>query len=135
MKVMKAGIWMDKKTAFIVTLDQNEAKLEKVGSEADFRPRIDGEGKAYTRFGDQYYTEEKKQQARLEKQLRDYYEALFNKIKDREELYVFGPAEGKTEFEKLLREKKTFMGSVTLQTHGKLTENQIVAEVKNFFNS
>lgn len=131
---MKAGIWMDKKTAFIVTLNQREAKLEKLESDAEFRPRIDGEGKAYTRFGDQYYTEEKKQQAKLEKQLKDYYEELFNKVKDYEELYIFGPAEGKTEFEKLLKEKKSFMGIVTTETHDRLTENQIVAAVKKFFN-
>ena len=71
---MKAGIWMDKKNAFIVTLNQGDVQLETLESDAAFRPRIDGEGKAYTRFGDQYYTEEKKQQAKLEKQLKDYYE-------------------------------------------------------------
>lgn len=132
---MKAGIWMDKKTAFIVTFNQGEAQLETLESDAEFRLRIDGEGKAYTRFGDQYYTEEKKQQAKLEKQLKDYYEALFNKVKNFEELYIFGPAEGKIEFEKLLKEKKNFRGILTTETQDRLTENQIVATVKKFFNS
>lgn len=126
---------MDKKTAFIVTFNQGEAQLETLESDAEFRLRIDGEGKAYTRFGDQYYTDEKKQQAKLEKQLKDYYEALFNKVKNFEELYIFGPAEGKIEFEKLLKEKKNFRGIITTETQDRLTENQIVATVKKFFNS
>ncbi|UOB16336.1 hypothetical protein [Abyssalbus ytuae] len=132
----KTGIWIDKKHAYIVTLENGDPRVEILESEADFRVRFEGEVPPVSRFGTQFLNKEKVKDAQLEKQLKDYYKAILQKITDTGELYIFGPAEAKNEFYKLLSEYNEGLSKVTeVDTADKLTENQVVAAVKKHFEN
>lgn len=129
----KAGIWLDRKEAYIVTLSQDSHQLKIIESEADFRLREEGEGKAYTRLGDQYATKEKRKEAKLAQQLKEYYKQLVAALQGVEEVYLFGPAEAKYELHKMLTEHRPPFQVRGVEPCDKLTENQVVAAVKNYF--
>lgn len=132
----KTGVWLDRKSAYVVTLNNGEHRINTIVSDADFRVREDGEGKEYTRFGNQYGTKEKAREARLEQQLKQYYKNVLNGIKDAGELYIFGPAEAKNELHKMISGLTGSAIQITaIESSDKLTENQIVAAVKKHFES
>jgi len=130
----KTGVWLDRKKAYIVTLKDDTHKLNVIDSNIDFRLREDGEGKLYTRFGNQYGTHEKSKGARMEQQLKVYYKTITDALSEVDELYIFGPAEAKNELNKALMEQSVAVKISGIETSGKLTENQIVAAVKDHFS-
>jgi hypothetical protein len=59
-----------------------------------------------------------------------------NHIKKADYLYVFGPAETKLKLEQKIRDEKS-LGKIKLkaiETADKMTLNEIVAQVKDFYN-
>lgn len=130
----RKGIWLDRKEAYIVTLRNGDHHLGIIPSGIDFRIREEGEGKEYTRFGNQYGTKEKAREAKVEHQLKTYYKNIIEVLKEGGEVYIFGPAEAKHELHKAISEQAN--GNVTIsavESAGKLTENQIIAAVKKHF--
>lgn len=77
----KTGIWIDSKKAYIVSLSGSEANLSIVSSDIEEVTRIEGEGKEYGRFGDQYTSLENKQENRKKHEVADYLEEVIEKIK------------------------------------------------------
>ncbi len=131
----KTGIWLDKNQAYIVSLENESHTLKIIESNAEFRVREDGEGKTYTRFGDQFGTKEKSKKAKLNQQLKDFYKTIISAVSDADELYIFGPAEAKNDLNKMILEHNHLAGKVkAIESEDKLTENQIVAAVKKYFN-
>ena len=132
----RTGVWLDRKKAYIVTLKKDTHHLKIIDSNADFRVREDGEGKIYTRFGNQYGAKEKAKEAKLEKQLKRYYKKIITALSGVDELYVFGPAEAKNELNKMLLEQPNMSIKIeAVKSAGKLTENQIIAAVKKHFDA
>ena len=109
--------------------------IKIITSDVDFRVREEGEGKMYTRFGNQYGTKEKAKEAKLEQQLKGYYRNVFDALHETDEVYIFGPAEAKNELNKLISAQTNGTIKVSaIASSGKLTENQIIAAVKKHFN-
>lgn len=133
---VKTGIWIDKKQAYIVTLSNGNHKLEIIESDADFRVRFEGEKSTSSKFGNQSVNHKKEQAVHLEKQLKYYYTKIIKKISSSEKIYIFGPAEAKSDFNKQLSIDQTMVSKITaVETSHKLTENQIIAAVKKHFDS
>ncbi|WP_340077336.1 hypothetical protein [Leptobacterium sp. I13] len=131
----QTGIWIDKKQAFIVILNEGQHDITNIKSDIDFQVREEGEGKSYTRFGDQYGNHEKTNESKLKKQLNDYYSKVADAVTQSEALFIFGPAEAKNELKKLLDTRVAFNNKkIDVATSDSLTENQIVAAVKEHFN-
>jgi hypothetical protein len=131
----RIGVWLDRKVAYVVTLKNGSHSLKVIASNINFRVRDDGEGKVYTRLGDQYMTKEKAKEAKLEQQLKDYYKSIIALLKGVDEVYIFGPAEAKNELNKMILEQSHHAIKVSaIEASDKLTENQIIAAVKKHFN-
>lgn len=132
----KTGIWIDSKKAYIVSLSGSEANLLIVSSDIEGVNRVDGEGKEYGRFGDQYTTLENKQENRKKHEVADYLEEVIEKIKSAEEIVVFGPAEMKKELEKQIKENLTLAKKLLeVVSTDSMTENQIIAWVKDYYKA
>jgi len=132
----KTGVWLDRRSAYVVTLKNGGHHLKIITSDVDFRIREEGESKDYTRFGNQYGTKEKAKEARLEQQLKAYYKNIMTALKEADEVYIFGPAEAKNELHKTISAHATGLIRISaIASSGKLTENQIVAAVKKHFNA
>ena len=134
-KIMKknCGIWLDNKQAFIVTLENQNAKLERLLSEVeDFRP-VGGYGGANASLG-QDAVSESKMLARKKAQLKKYFQRIIDAVADCEKLVVIGPAQAKIEFEKELAGASKFKGElVAVETADSMTENQVVSKIKGYF--
>lgn len=129
------GVWIDAKQALIVFLDEEGQRISTVLSSGESRVRIPGEGKWFTRMGNQFLNFDKKKQARQEADSRDYFKQVTEAIASGDELVIFGPAAKKNELKKYLDETgvKTPV-VVSVETADSMTENQVAAWVKKYFN-
>ena len=135
MKTQK-GIWIDKKKAVVITLKNGQEERAVYDSDVVTRERIEGESKAFGRFGDQYLNEERKKEAREELQIKDFLDEMTEVLREADEVVIFGPAEMKIELKKQMEEDHRL--SLTIQgveTADSMTENQIAAWVRDYFNN
>jgi len=128
------GVWIDKKKAIIIKLAGKASSVNYVYSELDDKQKIDGEGKLFGRFGTQFLSLENKKENRNKKQITAYLKKIILLIKNTDEIVLLGPSGMKNELKKMMLEDyylKTKI--VAVITSDSMTENQLVARVKEFF--
>lgn len=119
------GIWIDHKRAVIVRPSADGTTTETVESEVGAHPRFGGELDGGG---------EKKYEGRHGQQLNRYFDAVIDQLAGPEKLLIFGPGEAKGELERRFRRSKAHAGCVvTVQTTDRLTDQQIVARVEEYF--
>lgn len=130
----RSGIWIDQREANIITFDDSTLSTKTIYSDVESRIRIDGEGKKFGRFGDQYTNDEKGKQNRNEQLLQRYLSSVVKELAKADEFIVFGPAQTKHKLEKLILENPDVQKKLqkTLISE-KLTHNQKVAFVRDYF--
>lgn len=125
------GLWIDRKQAYIVR--EGAEKPEVI--ESNIEPRIRYSGG--TRIGGQYnqrVDSELRYNDRFQHQLREYYEKVIAVIRDAEQILIFGPGEAKLELEREIQKSKPLAKKVVkVETTDKMTENQIMAYVREFY--
>ena len=131
---MKAGIWIDNHKAYIVYISKGTENLVRVDSEVeDFH--VQGGSAAPSPYGTHDAVSERKYLERKKQQLARYYSILKQKVKDCEAIYICGPAEAKTGLKKEIISDYSLKGKLSLvETCDRMTENQIVAQVRAFYN-
>jgi hypothetical protein len=130
---MKAsiGVWIDKSQARIISPTEI---LETIPSAIENRPRYEGQGKEYGRFGSQYLTLEKSKQKRLQHQEQAYLKNILNAVKSYDQIMIFGPASMKKRLKNYLDEEHLTRGKVIdVIIAEKMTDNQLVAFVREYF--
>jgi hypothetical protein len=130
----QTGVWLDKEKAIIINLSEGKHTIKHIDSDFEGRERIPGEGKSFGRFGSQFLSMENKKKNRTKKQLAEYLKRIISAIKNADEIVLFGPAEMKTELEKLMLGDHAFKSKLLgVKPADSMTENQLVAWVKDFF--
>lgn len=128
------GIWIDTKHAVIVKLSNNTHSIKKIDSTIQTRERVEGESKKYGRFGGQYLTYEKNRLHRKNDQTNLYMKSLLKEIQNCDSVVIFGPSNMKKILEKEIKGNMQIadkLSGVSNSEH--MTENQMVAWVKDFF--
>lgn len=131
------GIWIDTKKAIIVTLEgQKEEKIKEIDSDVENRIYHNKESDKGTFSGNRHSDNETKFDNRIDEQMDNYLEAVMNHIKSSDYLYIFGPAEAKIKLEQRIRDIKALdkIKLKAVETADSMTLNQIVAQVKDFYN-
>ena len=131
------GIWIDTKKAIIVTLEgQKEEKITEIDSEVENRIYHNKEGDKGTFSGNRHSDSKTKFDNRITNQMDTYLEAVLNHVKGSDSLYVFGPAAAKIKLEQRIRDVKAFdkINLKAVETSDSMTLNQVVAQVKDFYN-
>jgi len=132
----QAGIWIDTKQAIIVYLEKDGHRVKKVHSEIENKVRLPGEGKWFSRMGDHFFSFDRKKRAHLLKDSLAFYGDIQQEINGIDELVLFGPAKRKQELEKYLKEYGTPESVIKgVKTTDSMTDNQVVAWVRFFFNA
>lgn len=127
------GIWIDKTQAYIIS---SEKIIKTINSNIEIRPRIDGQGKDYGRFGSQFLTHEKSNKNRLTHQKNNFLKDVVNFIKKYDRYLLFGPAQMKNELGRLLLDNNELKDRfIELKTTQKMTDNQLVAYVRDFYKN
>jgi stalled ribosome rescue protein Dom34 len=131
----QTGIWLDKEKAIIINLSKGKHTIKYIESNITIRERIPGEGKKFGRFGSQFLSLENKKKNRIKKQSAKYLKKIVLEIKNSDEIVLFGPAEMKIDLEKMILENNKISSKlVAVKTADSMTENQLVAWVKEYYN-
>lgn len=135
MNKQQIGIWLDSKEAIIVHLSGDEPPVQKIESDID-TSEIKGGARTSTPWGPQIAVSEQKGLERRKHAQKHYFEAIQQALEAADELYIFGPGETKKHLSKFLESDSHFKPQILeVDTADSMTENQLVAQVKEFFKN
>lgn len=131
----KVGVWIDMSKAIIITLKGEEREVQVIEG-IDNRERIPGEGKRFTRFGNQFSNQEKQKEGRRNQQVKDYLKQVLKILTHSESIVLFGPSNMKQELANLIMKNKEMVQKLHgVVTADNMTENQMVAWVVNYYKT
>ena len=133
----QVGIWIDTKKAIIVTLEgQKEERIIEINSDVENNVYHNKEGDKGTFSGSHQGDSETKFDNRRKEQYDYYLKDVVSIVKGADYLYIFGPGETKTKLEQRIRDEKSLskINLKAVETSDSMTLNQIVAQVKDFYN-
>ncbi|MBN2569480.1 MAG: hypothetical protein JXB42_08645 [Deltaproteobacteria bacterium] len=126
------GVWIDHRQAIIVSVVNKKEIVTTIKSDAEGHFRSTGGSRSASFQGE--IVSGRKAEARRTHQLRNYYDEVISLLHDAHSIYIFGPGEAKKELETEMKKSKALASKVVETTPAdKMTENQIVAEVKKHF--
>ena len=129
------GLWVDHEKAIIVSLMGESHKVIHVESDIEGRFRLKGGSRSNRPWGIQSATSESKRDFRYSKHLNIYFQHIIDLLKEAKQIYIFGPGEAKFEFKKRIEKNNMFLDKISdIETTDKLTEPQIIAKVKKYFD-
>ncbi len=129
------GIWLDTEKAYIITIEENDSRIEIIESEIESRLRFTGETKGFSRFGNQYVNSTIKTPHKRRYQIENYFKKITEVIADAEELYLFGPAETKVHLAKHISKEPLLKKRIRkVESEDHLSEDQMIACVKHVFD-
>jgi hypothetical protein len=130
-----AGIWIDHRQAVIVSITDEGETIKRMDSDIERKVRLSGGSRtAETPYGPQHVSVDGKQQERINRQLRQYYQEIIQRIQDATKILILGPGKAKTELKKELEKSRGLVAKkITLEPADKMTERQVVAKVRQFF--
>ena len=128
------GLWIDHEKAIIVSLIDGSHKVTHVESDIEGRFRLKGGSRSNSPWGIQSATSESKRDFRYSKHLNIYFQNIIDLLKEAKQIYIFGPGEAKFELKKKIEKNNMLLDKISdIETTDKLTEPQIVAKVKKYF--
>ena len=124
------GLWIDHREAVIVVRTDKDEQITRITSDAQKQIRFPGGSRK-----DGLQTTEAMRDKRLEKHLGKYFDEIFAHIRDAELIQIFGPGEAKSQLAKRLEVGGLKARIVEMETMDKMTDNQIVAKVREYFST
>ena len=121
----KLGLWIDHKKAVIFSLSDEGAEIKRISSDLEKHIRYSG--------GAQDVSAEDQRDNRFTGHLNNYYDEVLSYIRNADSILIFGPGEAKGELKKRLENIKLHGHIVGIETVDKMTDNQIVAKVRQHF--
>jgi stalled ribosome rescue protein Dom34 len=125
----QAGIWIDHRGAFVVSIDEGAETTERIESGMEKHVRFSG-GSA-SEDGSADNQRDRQYAAHLDK----YYDDVISHMRDAESILLLGPGEAKGEFEKRLTSKGLGGRIVGVETVDKMTDHQIAAKVRHYYHA
>lgn len=128
------GVWIDSKKAVISSLQGDDSSLDVLTSGIEGNERIDGEGRPEGRFGGQFVDNEQADEARRKDDERDFVTQVIERIRDADQLLIFGPSHMKNELETAVRNLPPPAPNIrAVETADSMTDNQVAEYVRNFY--
>lgn len=129
------GIWLDKKNARIISLENEKEVMDTIVSEVEDY-RIHGGSGTKFKGGPQDVVQDSKYLEREKHQLKAYFKEIASKMKDAKAIVIFGPAQTKEKLRKELQEnyKELNVKVKAVKSADSMTDNQMKAFVRDFFN-
>lgn len=130
-----AGLWIDHRKAFIVTLTENGEETKLILSNVEKqRGRVDGV-RSNEKFEAGLVESDERQLRGFTGHLNVYYKEVIDSIKGMESVLLMGPGEAKGELKKMI-DKEKIPGKIEIvETDDKMTDPQIIAKVRDYFKA
>lgn len=127
------GLWIDHKQAYLIWY--KEGRVEVIQSEIEPPEHFSGGtqlGGKLNQKGDVELHHNDRYRLKLTK----FYKQVVAALKDAGSVFVMGPGEAKVEFEKVLKGQKAMQKRLLkVETADKMTKNQMIAHVREFYKS
>jgi hypothetical protein len=121
------GLWIDHRETIIVTIGEQGEETRRIESGMEKHVRFSGGSESGDRSG------EDQRDRQFTDHLNRYYDEVISDIRDAESILIFGPGEAKGELKTRLESKKLGERIVAVETVDKMTDPQIAAKVRQYF--
>jgi hypothetical protein len=129
----KVGMWIDHRKAVIVAVTDKGEEIKLIISKVEKQPgRYDGI-RSTTPYESQQVPADDRRQKKFTGHLNIYYDAVIACIRDAESILIFGPGEAKSELQKRIKKNKLSGCIVGIETVDKMTDREIAAKVRKYF--
>ena len=128
------GLWIDHRKAVVVCIEGHNEIVEHIESRAEGHFRLKGGSRSCIRYGPQEVVSESRRENRVNQQFRRYYLKVVKALCCANAVFIFGPGEAKLELKReITKSKKLTSKIIGIETTDKMTDNQIVAKVREVF--
>ncbi len=128
-----AGLWIDHRKAIIVAVTDKGEKIGLIISKAEKQLRRSGDSPLKGGYEPLQVPAADSRQKMLTGHLNIYYDAVIASIRDAEAILIFGPGDAKDELKKRLKKNKLGGRIIGIETVDKMTDRQITAKVRKYF--
>jgi len=127
------GLWIDHRKAIVVAVTDKGEETGLVISKAEKQPRRSGDSPLRGPYDPLRVPAADSRQRRFTGHLNIYYDAVIACIRDAEAILIFGPGDAKDELKKRLKRNNLGGRIAGLETADKMTDRQIAAKVRKYF--
>jgi hypothetical protein len=127
----EVGLWIDHRQAFVVTLIDGAEEIKQITS--DIEQHVRHTGSAHGSRDDTTEIRRDREDRRFDRYLSQYYRTVIDCLLDADVILIFGPGEAKGELKKQMESDGLGEHIVGLETTDKLSEAQIAAKVREYF--
>ena len=128
-----AGIWIDHRKAFVVTLSPDAEHTTLVLSSVEKHPERGGDSPLKGPYEAHGVPADDRRQRALTGALNIYFDAVIAAVRGCANLFLFGPGEAKNELHKRLDRIKVAEPAIAIEAADKMTDREIVAKVREHF--
>ncbi|WP_373497044.1 hypothetical protein [Aquiflexum sp.] len=134
------GVWIDHSKAQLIGYNEGNVEIiETIDSPYESIKRIDGEVNDMTRFSpnpEHASNNEHKKNNITQNELNEYFKMMEGKLNRFDDILLFGPGTAKEQLRNRLKENKSYNGKwLSVQSSNKLTDNQLLAYVRDFYKN
>jgi hypothetical protein len=131
---IEVGLWIDHRKAIIVAVTDKGEEIRLIISKVEKHLSRSGDSPLKGPHESQQVPADDSRQRRLTGHLNIYYDAVIASIRDAESILIFGPGEAKGALQKRLKKANLGERIVGMETVDKMTDHQIAAKVRQYFN-
>lgn len=131
----RTGLWIDHEKAVIVALTDKGEEIRLVVSKVGRQLRRTGDSPLHGSFESLQVPASDVRERTLKAHLNLYYDAVIATIRDSAAILIFGPGEAKGELKTRLKRRKLSGAIVAVEAADKMTDRQIAARVRKYFES
>jgi hypothetical protein len=129
----KVGLWIDHRKAIIVAVTDKGEEMALVISKAEKQLRRSGDSPLKGPYDQLQVPASDSRQKALTGQLNIYYDAVIASIRNAEAILIFGPGDAKGELKKRLKKNNLAGRIAAIETVDRMTDRQIAAKVRKYF--
>jgi stalled ribosome rescue protein Dom34 len=129
----QVGLWIDHKKSLMVILDQEQEVIQEIESGIGKHTRYRGATHPKTPFSSQYQQGDDQLDNQYTERLNKFYKDVISKMRGADSALIFGPGEAKSELEKRLTHERVRVRNVRIECADKMTDRQIAAKVRKYF--
>jgi hypothetical protein len=134
MVTAKGGVWIDHREAIVVFLDSDSERPLHVASHVVKHLSRGGDSPLRGSFEARQVPQDDRRQMVLTGELNTYYDQVMAVVDNLDALLILGPGEAKGEFKSRLDRHKLGARVVEVKTADKMTDPQLAAKVREYFN-
>ena len=129
----RIGLWIDHRKAIIATISAAGESLDQIRSNSERQLRRSGDSPLKGAYDSLKVPADDCQKRAFLGHMNTYYDAVIARIRVAEEIFLFGPAEAKDELRERLEKKRLGKRIVGMEAVDRMTNRQIAAKARNYF--